>query len=225
MILLVIDTSGRNGAVALARAAESDPQPEILQVAPLVGGTFSAQLVPEIAALLGHHSLGKSDVGGFVVVSGPGSFTGLRVGLSAIKALAEILEKPIAAVSLLELIAAVSGKRGSVVAVLDGGRREVFFGKYEIGDTATEIVREELLSQAEFLVQAQGAVIVTPDATLAGMARDAQLPVFPVDVPDAAMIACFGWKKLLAGETTSPEKLEANYMRRSDAELFVKAGS
>ena len=129
MLLLVADTSGRNGNVALARAGDGDPHDvQVIEVASLAGGMFSAQLVPQIAALLEKHGFGKGDIGGFVVVSGPGSFTGLRVGLAAIKALAEILQKPIAAVSLLELVATVSCVQGKVAAVLDGGRGEVFFG-------------------------------------------------------------------------------------------------
>lgn len=127
MILLVTDTSGKNGTVALARACDGDRDDvAVLEVALLAGGMFSAQLVPQIAALLQKHGLSKTDLDGFVVVSGPGSFTGLRVGLAAIKALAEILQKPIAAVSLLELIAIASRRQGRVVAVLDGGRGEVF---------------------------------------------------------------------------------------------------
>jgi hypothetical protein len=54
------------------------------------------------------------------------------------------------------------------------------------------------------------------------VARDAGFSVSAVESPGAAMIARFGWKKMLAGETVSPEQLEANYMRRSDAEMFVK---
>jgi len=73
-------------------------------VVPLAGGAFSAQLVPQIAALLEKHGYSKHDLGAFAVASGPGSFTGLRVGLAAIKALAEALQKLIAAVSLLEAV-------------------------------------------------------------------------------------------------------------------------
>src|SRR5690348_1451642 len=98
MILLAIDTSGKEGSIALARALEdarNSSDLTILDAAPLEGGTFSAQLVPQIAELLARNGLQKEDIGAFVVASGPGSFTGLRVGLAAIKALAEILGKPI----------------------------------------------------------------------------------------------------------------------------------
>ena len=104
MILLAIDTSGKNGSLALARVTTGCSETETLEVVPLAGGTFSAQLVPQIAQLLEKHGLQKSDLEGFAVVSGPGSFTGLRVGLAAVKALAEVLQKPIAAISLLALL-------------------------------------------------------------------------------------------------------------------------
>ncbi len=177
MLLLVTDTSGRNGTVALARAGAGSNANEIqlIEVAPLAGGAFSAQLVPQIAALLQKHALRKTDIGAFIVVSGPGSFTGLRVGLAAIKALAEILQKPIVPVSLLELVANAGRAHGKAVAVLDGGRREVFFGEYKIADEV-QTLREELLSQPEFLLAARESTVITPDPALADAART---PVFP----------------------------------------------
>ena len=234
MLLLVTDTSGKNGTVALARAGEpglhgtdvTDREAgQVIEVVPLAGGMFSAQLVPQIAALLSRHSFSKTDIDGFIVVSGPGSFTGLRVGLAAIKALAEILKKPIVPVSLLEVVAAAARTQGKVVAVLDGGRGEVFFGGYEVAGESVRVLREELLSKADFLSASLGSTVATCDPTLAESAREAGLPVVAVEFPTAAMIAKFGWKKLQAGGTVSPEQLEANYMRRSDAEMFVKKSS
>ena len=105
MLLLAADTSGKNGSIALAHVTAGEPGVDVLEVVPLAGGSFSAQLVPQISALLAKHGHSKSDVEAFAVVSGPGSFTGLRVGLAAIKALAEVLQKPIATVSLLEAAA------------------------------------------------------------------------------------------------------------------------
>lgn len=128
MLFLVTDTSGRQGCVALARAGERELEDvQVIEVARLTGGAFSAQLVPQIAALLANHQLTKADIDGFIVVSGPGSFTGLRVGLAAIKALAEILKKPIVAVSLLEVLASAGGLPGKVAVVLDAGRGDVYF--------------------------------------------------------------------------------------------------
>jgi len=86
MLLLATDTSGRSGSIALARG-DANGSCEVIEVVPLAGGTFSVQLVPQIAALLAKRGFSKHDIGAFVVASGPGSFTGLRIGLAAIKAL------------------------------------------------------------------------------------------------------------------------------------------
>lgn len=226
MLLLITDTSGRQGSVALARAGERNPhEVEVIDVAPLAGGTFSAQLVPQIAALLAKHDLTKADLKAFIVVSGPGSFTGLRVGLAAIKALAEVLNKPIVPVSLLEVLAHASRVQGKICAVLDAGRGDVYFGLYEIADESAQVLREELLSKNEVLSAAHGATVATVDLTLAATAHEAKFSVVVVEPPSAEMIARLGWIKLQAGETVSPERLEANYMRRSDAEIFVKPAS
>src|SRR6266536_1794231 len=132
MLLLATDTSGKNGSIALARVTPGRSEVEVIEAVPLAGGTFSAQLVPQIAALLEKHGYRKTDLAGFAVVSGPGSFTGLRVGLAAIKALAEVLHKPIAAVSLLEAVAWSGQALGRVLAALDAGRAQVYVGNYQV---------------------------------------------------------------------------------------------
>ncbi len=137
------------------------------------GGAFSAQLVPQIAALLANHQLTKADIDGFIVVSGPGSFTGLRVGLAAIKALAEILRKPIVAVSLLEVLASAGGLPGKVAVVLDAGRGDVYFGEYERTSESVQVVREKLLAKAELSSAAHELIVITPDPALAAIARGA----------------------------------------------------
>jgi tRNA threonylcarbamoyladenosine biosynthesis protein TsaB len=187
---------------------------------------FSAQLVPQIAALLSRNRLTKADLDAFIVVSGPGSFTGLRVGLAAIKALGETLHKPIVPVTLLEVVAIPSGAQGNVAVVLDAGRGEVYFGSYEIAGESSQILRhvlrEQLLSKDEFVNAARALRVITPDQSWAAVAREAGLSVVLVDAPNPETIARLGMRKLQAGETVLPEQLEANYMRRSDAEMFVK---
>jgi tRNA threonylcarbamoyladenosine biosynthesis protein TsaB len=224
MLLLVTDTSGKHGSVALARAGEGTKPNGIavIEEMPLAGGTFSAQLVPQIAALLAKHGFSKTDIDAFVVVSGPGSFTGLRVGLAAIKALAEILRKPIVPVSLLEVVALASGAQGKILAALDAGRGEVYVGEYEIAGDAARPLQEQLLPKDEFWSGAGNTAVTTPDETLATSARNAGISVLPVATPSAEMISRLGWQKLQAGKTVSPEQLEANYIRRSDAEIFAK---
>lgn len=229
MLLLVTDTSGKHGSVALAlaRAGEGANPNEVavIEEVPLAGGTFSAQLVPQIAALLSKHRFTKADIDAFVVVSGPGSFTGLRVGLAAIKALAEILRKPIVPVSLLEAVALVSGAQGKVLAALDAGRGEVYAGEFEIAGEATALLPEQLLPKDELLTAAVNSVVATSDEALAASARNAGIKVAAIATPGAETISRLGWLKLQAGRTVSPEQLEANYIRRLDAEIFPKPAS
>ena len=229
-LLLAVDTSGKNGSLALARATPGQRGIDVLEVVPLTGGAFSAQLVPRIAALLEKHGYSKSDLGAFAVVSGPGSFTGLRVGLAAIQALAEALQKPIVAISLLEAIAcgstALGAARGRVLAVLDAGRGDVYVGDYELAPQV-RMYSERLLSKEELIAEARGAeakgkVVVTPDAALAETVRAAGISVDLIDSPNAGVIARLGWDRLQRGQTVRPEELEANYIRHSDAEIFSK---
>jgi tRNA threonylcarbamoyladenosine biosynthesis protein TsaB len=246
MLLLVIDTSGKDGFVGLARAGEGT-QPnavDLIEEVPLAGGTFSAQLVPQISGLLNEHGFRKTDIDAFIVVSGPGSFTGLRVGLAAIKALAEILHKPIVAISLLEVIARSSifvarqASDSSAVrytVALDAGRGEAFVGQFNMSFTANTINSfvcegESLLtvqSLAELVQSGAMPWIVTPDVVL-GEALKQRLDtaqkraILSHARPHSAEVAGVAWHKLRAGETVSPEQLEANYIRRSGAEIFAK---
>jgi tRNA threonylcarbamoyladenosine biosynthesis protein TsaB len=225
MLSLVTDTSGKNGNVALARAGSTTEEIEIIESVPLAGGMFSAQLVPQIAALLTKHGFSKSDIDAFVVVSGPGSFTGLRVGLAAIKALAEILQKPIVPVSLLEVVAIASAVDGKIFSVLDGGRGEVCAGEYKVEFSHATLCRVQLLPMKEFISIVQQTKVATSDHAMAETLRDAGVSVIPVASPDSEMIARLGWQKLQENQTVSPEQLDADYIRRSDAEIFVKSVS
>ena len=215
MLLLATDTSGKFGSIALAQCGAGDAC-ELLEVVPLEGGTFSAQLVPQIAALLAKHGFAKQNLSAFAVTSGPGSFTGLRVGLAAIKALGEILQKPIVPVSLLEAVAEAAPGSAKMMAMLDAGRGEVYVGEYE----ATKMLSERLLTRAEALASVNNHQIVTPDASLVEDARAIGLTVTEIERPGSEAIARLGWRKLEKKEMVSPEALEANYIRRSDAEIF-----
>lgn len=229
MLILGIDTSGKSGGVTLAEGG--DARLRVIESAPIAGGTFSAQLVPTVASLLQKHGFNAKDLDGFAVASGPGSFTGLRIGLSAVKGLAEVLRKPIVTVSVLEALASRSGASGPVVAALDAGRAEVFYGLYSVERSGAEEVadtkalEEELLSQTEFLKRAHDqniATVATSDGNIAEAAAGAHLKSELVERPDSALIARVGLRKLLRGETVSVDALDANYLRRSDAEIFSK---
>ena len=153
LLVLGVDTCGASGTVALARidfsippllrkdgAPEAMRAIEILGQTELAGRTYSATLVSAVEGLLTGQGVGLADVGAIVVVHGPGSFTGVRVGLSAVKGLAEPVRIPVVAVSRLAVLAA---KAGVGSAALDAHRREVFL---RLGE-------RELLAGAEELVQ------------------------------------------------------------------------
>lgn len=250
MILLAIDTSGKDGSIALGRVLEgaersaNTTEIKILDQVPLEGGTFSAQLVPQIATLLNKHGLSKNDIGAFAVASGPGSFTGLRVGLAAIKALAEVLQEPIVAVSRLEAMAyelVLAGRTTTeelspidkLAIAMDASRAEVFLGEaeYDEGETLPRTFLESLISLEELAQKAnrwgRGVDIYTPDEKVWEFLKSKAADPFLfnthcVDRPNSVSIARLGAVKLAKGLIVSPEDLEANYIRRSDAEIFAK---
>jgi len=222
MLILGVDTSGKDGSIALVQFEQGNAR--TLEVVPLEGGTFSAQLVPQISDALNRHRLSKLDIDGFAVVSGPGSFTGLRVGLAAIKALAEVLQKPIAAVLLLEAVVRASGLQGDVVASLDASRGEVYTAEFQVSGSKAVINTQQLLTIAEFISANRNAQVVTADAKIADSLREKGLRVTQIDRPHADTIARLGFEKIQAGETIAPEALDANYIRRSDAEAKKSGG-
>src|SRR5438270_1899548 len=183
MLILAVDTSGKNGSIALVQfkaqfeAAES----RTVELMALEGGTFSAQLIPQISALLKKHSFRKQDIEGFAVISGPGSFTGLRVGLAAIKGLAEALKKPIAAISMLEAIARAAETAGKVLAAMDAGRGNIYCGEYMIRASRPQLIKQEVLSGEEFLNLASGHPIVTFNHQIADRVREKNWTVIMID--------------------------------------------
>src|SRR5437870_12582746 len=187
MLILAADTSGKQGSIALARGLDNG-KCDVVEVTPLAGGTFSAQLVPQIATLLSKHGSRKEDIGAFAVASGPGSFTGLRVGLAAVKALAEVLGKPVAAVSLLEAVACAGRGRGRVIAALDAGRNELYVAEYELGER-TKLLNERLLTREQFLLSHRDWTVVTPDKSIGRVARGAGIAVEEGEGPRADAVA------------------------------------
>jgi tRNA threonylcarbamoyladenosine biosynthesis protein TsaB len=219
MIVLAIDTSGKQGSVALCRGDASSF--EVIGLTPLEGGTYSARLIPCIADLLRQADITKTGLDGVVVVDGPGSFTGLRVGLSTAKGLCEVLQKPLAVVSMLEALAIGCGADGeAVVSVLDAGRGEVYVGEYQVSGAHAELGGQSIVKLDEFvrkLPEAKSRVVTTfgkiaLSETWAGISQ-----VKPLQ---ADSIGRIGLRKLLSGDTVDLAKLDANYIRRSDAELF-----
>jgi tRNA threonylcarbamoyladenosine biosynthesis protein TsaB len=236
MLICSIDTSGRNGSVALVRyvgevasgVVVDSAKIEVLEFASLQGGDYAERLLPTLAAALEKHGLSKKDIALFVVASGPGSFTGLRVGLSTVKALADALAVPIVAVSVLEAVALAAAREGRVIAALDAARGEVYAGEYsvssEFGSFPVRAEHEALLTVGDFCTWLSARIPVpttfTPDATIAEQVRKAGSPVEEIARPAADFYARAGLMKFAAGLTITPEALDANYIRRSDAEIL-----
>jgi tRNA threonylcarbamoyladenosine biosynthesis protein TsaB len=226
-MLLSLNTCGSTASVALGVAAAQEVQ--ILATASLAVRTYSARLIPEIAAMLESRHATLRDIEAIVVVNGPGSFTGIRVGLSTAKGLAEGAGIPLIAVSRLALLAASSGLP-HVLAAVDAGRGEYYVGEYQNGQNLGEV----LLSGEETVAAAKqpGAGVLVCDESVAGDAPASATsacaalaicgPVY-VQPPDAAEALRFALGRFRAGKFDDPETLHANYLRRSDAEVLRSA--
>src|ERR1700689_5040586 len=223
-MLLALNTCGSTASVALGVVVAD--KIKILATAELAVRTYSARLIPEIAALLESRQATLRDVEAIVVVNGPGSFTGIRVGLSTAKGLAEGAGIPLIAVSRLALLAGASGLP-HVLAAVDAGRGEYYVGEYQNGQNLGEV----LLSGEETIAVAQqpGAGVLVCDESRAddvsASACSALAICGPVYVqpPDAAEALRFALGRCRAGNFDDPETLQANYLRRSDAEVLRSA--
>lgn len=226
MLIVAIDTSGRNGSVGLYSyfadgGGGFDFKGELKK---LTGGSYSAELIPRLDELLVRKNISKSAIDAFAVATGPGSFTGLRVGLSTVKALADALNKPIAAVSVLEAIAAQSATDGHFLVALDAGRKQVYVGEFQVNGREYLSLSERLLDVAQFAeeLKTSPVTVFTPDDGIAEALRTCECTGFIIQQPMADAYARIGAERILAGNIISPAELDANYLRRSDAEIFFR---
>jgi len=236
MLLLVIDTAGPTGGVLLAEADENggahsvDQETEILGVMDLHPRQFSAELIPAIAALQRASKRRLADVDAFAVVSGPGSFTGLRVGLSAVKAMAEATGKPILTLSRLAILASMAAKLPSsecsdaaVHVVLDAGRGEFYYGVYRDAGKTRVAESFETVDALAGKIDREGGRIVFAEGTvktaLHSIARSRLCEVPSPSVRDALPLAMEEWR---GRRFQNPVIVDANYLRRSDAVVVVR---
>jgi tRNA threonylcarbamoyladenosine biosynthesis protein TsaB len=225
-MLLSLNTCGSTASVALGVAETNEMK--IVATAELAVRTYSARLIPEIAGLLDRRHATLGDIEAIVVVNGPGSFTGIRVGLSTAKGLAEAAGIPLIAVSRLALLANATGLP-HVLAAVDAGRGEYYVGEYREGNNLGEV----LLSAEETVAMATqpGAGVLVCDESRAGEASTATSacsalalcgPIY-VQPPDAAEALRFALGRFRARNFDDVETLQANYLRRSDAEVLRSA--
>lgn len=232
MNLLAVDTSSGQGSLALAR------DDGWCAVASLPGEWKSTTLHAEIARLLGRHGLKSRNLDGYAVANGPGTFTGLRIGLTAVKALAEVHGKPIITVSTLEVLAATGRDTlsaqfsGGLAALLDARRGQIFGALFRTEGSALlpvipdcvcplkiflERVRAASCKELRFCARELG--MFADEISQAGWNELSHVAVSP-DL--AGTLARMGIERLKQGMGLTAEAAEANYVRPSDAELFWK---
>jgi tRNA threonylcarbamoyladenosine biosynthesis protein TsaB len=197
---------------------------------------YSSRLFRHLDFLLNDLSLRLDQFDMFAVCAGPGSFTGLRVGLTAAKGWAEVYRKPVAGISALEAVAVqASGPTAVLVPALDARRGQIYFGVYRRTDKGLVIDGEEyVVTPTEFaerlrLLEREGAfTIVTPEAEIASEAmRDLHLDRAEIAVASSVLapfIGRVGYERALHGRLSDALTLDANYVRRTDAEMHWKDG-
>ena len=217
MYLLGIDTCGPSGTVAVGGLREAH-EVEIFAQRELASRTYSATLISAIEELLTGQGIGLADLGCIVVVNGPGSFTGVRVGLAAAKGLAEGAGVPVIAVSRLEVLANVANVSS---AALDAHRHEIFL---RLADGSGQ-VRELLAGAPELsgiIPSAEIAVCDDPASALLQQVWPAarQVCVAGPSAGDALNVVA---PDVCAGNFVDLALLDGHYLRRSDAEIFGHA--
>jgi tRNA threonylcarbamoyladenosine biosynthesis protein TsaB len=212
--MLAIDTCGPTGSVALGQMVNGELH--ILGETTLGGQRPSETLVGYVCEMLRMAEVPLSQLGAIVAVNGPGGFTGVRVGLAAVKGLAESAQIPVVAVSRLEVLAAIASVAS---AALDAHRHEVYL---RVGGPDGQ-ARELLAGAAEL------AGIVPPPPRISLCDEDAALllgPAWPATelVRTAAPTATDALRlcvaRVAAGEFVDLALLDGHYLRRSDAEIF-----
>ncbi len=207
--LLAIDTTSEYGSLALA---EDGRVVEEVQLHSSDG--FAHTLFGEIERLLARHQLQFGDLDGFAAAAGPGSFTGVRVGLTAVKGLAEASGRQVVAVSNLQALAWF-GTQPLRAPVIDARRGQVFGGVY---NAALEVVQPEVVIKFEDWVRTLPKEVEIITNGFAVPVTD--FPVLEAPKALAGAVACIATERFVAGLAQDPAEIDANYVRRSDAELM-----
>ena len=212
MRLLLIHTCGAEGSLALADASG------VVASETLPGRTSSELLVPRVRQLMEVLGWRVSELDAIVVVHGPGSFTGVRVGLSAAKGLSEAGGGvPLIAISRLALVAASAGQGdGLVHAVLDAGRGQFYFGRYE----GRRCLEEALLTEAEVAAASLGGVVVACESKVAEALAGIEVKLMPEPVAGDALPLALG--RIELGAFDDAMTLDGNYLRQTDTEILAK---
>ena len=190
--------------------------------------THSIHLMDMIKAVMTMAGLNFSDLDGFAVTRGPGSFTGLRIGVSTIKGLAVALEKPVVGISSLETLAfQVSYSRDLICPILDARKGEVYFSRYRFLNGHLKRQTKERVAPPDKVVDnfnesclfvGNGALLYK-EMILEKMGEFAFFAPMIQNTIRASTIAYLGMAKFENNDTDKIEKILPYYIRNSDAEL------
>lgn len=229
MLILALDTSSPAGSLAILR-----DEKVIGAVSTWAEETYSARMFRHLDFLLRELSLDLKQFDLFAVAAGPGSFTGLRVGLTAVKGWAEVYKKPAVGVSGLEAIAAQAQSSAPLlIPILDARRGQIYFGFYRRGENRLALEGEEcVVTPGEFLEMLHARAgdseftIVTPEPEIISKQMsqsEKRAPSFEqVSSVLAPLIGQLGYQRAQRGQLSDALTLDANYVRRTDAELHWK---
>ena len=218
MNLLGLDTSTATTAACLLRddgeAFEVVPSPDALFGRP----GHARELMPALARVVGHAGLGFADVDGVAAGLGPGTFTGLRIGIATARAIASARSLPAYGVSSLAVLAEGVG-RDPVLAAIDARRGEVFAALYESGEErwAPFVARPDEL--AGRVGEAGEALVAVGDGTVRFRAEleAAGVRVPAGDDPRHVVRALHVCRLATRVPAVAPEALLPEYLRRPDA--------
>ena len=209
-MILAIDTTGARGSLAL-----HDGERLIEEVPLYSPDGFSQTIFPSIASLLQRHDLNVGEIRCFAAASGPGSFTGVRVGLAAAKGLAEAAGARAQGISNLQALADCG--TASLRAVLADARRgEVYCAVFDA--ELRPVKAEAVMRLGDFLAALPPGTqeVICPDAAPFASVLE------HLRVVEQRTIAAAVARIAARAECADPAALDANYVRRSDAELFWK---
>lgn len=226
MKLLCLDTSGNAGSIVLL-----DNDNILGEINLDSGSTHTARLLSGIHYLLDHAEISLNDIQAFGVISGPGSFTGVRIGLTTVKGLAETLNKPTVAVTTFEAwVERFPQWQGVMVPMIDARRGEVYAAVFE--RRQSDLIQRDLgfVGTPGELLGALDEEIVLFLGGGAQKYRDLicsparpRWRVVQTDPFLGRALAALVYSKAARGEWTAAPDLHAFYLRKPDAEVKWKA--
>lgn len=222
MRVLALETSTLAGGVALV-----DGERLVAEYVLDVSVTHSERLMAAVDRVLGDARWAPRDLEGLAVSIGPGSFTGLRIGVSTVKGLAVALGIPIAAVPTLDaMAAAVPWARWPVCPVLQARRDEVYVSLYRHdGDGLRREWEYLALSAGELATRFTEPTLLIGDGADSVHSTQARRLPPPRRVPSPACVAILGRERLRLGDTVGAAEITPFYLRPSQAELRRRAAT